>query len=91
MGADFIPCRGMIKGTSSKDNFWFFNTRAHICGLGHAGDQSSIDNRLPLLNITAAPSWGIANKEVDDLKKHWNCMMRTSGKDFHTREHQENI
>ncbi len=69
MGADFIPCWGMTKGTFSKDNFWFVNTRAHICGLGHAGDPSSIEDRPPLLNITAEPSWGIGNKEVDDLKK----------------------
>jgi hypothetical protein len=69
MGADFIPCRGMIKGTFSKDNFWFVNMQAHICSLGHAGDLSSIDDRPPLINITAAPSWGIGNKEIDDLKK----------------------
>jgi hypothetical protein len=68
MGADFIPCRGMMKGTFTKANFWFQNTQVHICGVRHAGDPRSIDNRPPLLNITAAPNWGIGNKEIEDMK-----------------------
>jgi hypothetical protein len=63
-------CQGKMVGHFRKNDYYFriHMGAFHDCKLQHGGRQSDADSRPPFLAISAAPSWGITDTVLTEMK-----------------------
>ena len=63
-------CTGKLVGYFRKQDYYFrqHGTAFHSCKLEHSGRRGDLDSRPPFLTISAAPSWGITDPVLMQMK-----------------------